>query len=165
MASTFTEQLASSANLNDVERRVLDQAGVRSADDVDGLLRSFPSLVNMGVRMDIVSNAVAQQISAAYAAISSEVRARPPRVDSGQIRLRAAPLPAAVLSGLRPHQISRLLPFRRQASIFAFRLGLSGPREAAEHAWRLERRRAWNICNRPRRARTLTTPSSSCTGR
>ena len=60
MTSTFTEQLASSANLNDVERRVLDQAGVRSADDVDGLLRSFPSLVNMGVRMDIVSNAVAQ---------------------------------------------------------------------------------------------------------
>jgi len=71
MPNEFVQQLAQSAQLNDDEIAVLTAAGVRSAEDVDSLLSSFPSLANIGVRLPDISNIVSQNLNQSYASLAA----------------------------------------------------------------------------------------------
>jgi Papain family cysteine protease len=83
VTSEFLRAFAGRANLSPVETEILEQAGVRSNEDVDSLVRTFPSIVNAGVRLSDVSNAAAMHLSAAYSAVASNVASAPPPVGFG----------------------------------------------------------------------------------
>ena len=77
MASNFLTTFAKENDLNSVEVDVLAQADVRSHEDVDSLLRAFPTIVEEGVRLPHVSNAAAMHLSAAYSTIASAIANAP----------------------------------------------------------------------------------------
>src|SRR5277367_6732867 len=83
MASDFLRIFAKENNLNSDEKNVLEQADVRSNEDVDSLVRTFPSIAKAGVRLAHVSNAAAMHLSAAYSTIASAIASAPPVVEYG----------------------------------------------------------------------------------
>src|SRR4051812_15308972 len=67
MASSFLSQFSISNQLHEPETALLAAADVRSPEDVDSLVRGFPSLASAGIRLPVVSNAAKQMaMSAAY---------------------------------------------------------------------------------------------------
>ncbi len=99
MASQFVVDLVASLGLSDTESAVLSQAGVRSAEDVDSLLSSFPSLGTPpgaggpALQVARISNAVAQRIGASYTTARGLMMAAPPSVGFG-----AQPPPRTVMT-------------------------------------------------------------------
>lgn len=104
MPNAFLQNLTQSAQLTDQEVAILDMAGVRSAEDVNSLLSSFPSLSDQGVRVTVISNAVASQLGSTYSSFLStggaqqqpdlQLGALPP--DNALYALNAqAPMPGA----------------------------------------------------------------------
>jgi hypothetical protein len=79
----FIDSLAGEAALNETERRVAFAAGVRSPEDLDSLLRAFPSIARLGVRIPNVSNAIAMRLSAAYRSSAAAAGERPGLVGYG----------------------------------------------------------------------------------
>jgi C1A family cysteine protease len=71
MPNAYVQDLAHTAKLSDDEIAILSAAGVRSAEDVDALLSSFPSLANLGVRLPDISNAVSQSLNQTYANLAA----------------------------------------------------------------------------------------------
>lgn len=120
MASFFVQKLARDASLSDFEIAVLRAVDVRSPEDVDSLLKTFPSLATKAFRVPVVSNAVFTQLSAAYVASAGAPGATHPPVAFGAeapsgaavtvgsvvgVPSRAAPAPSAPTLGaldLRP---------------------------------------------------------------
>jgi C1A family cysteine protease len=70
-------RIAQAAHLTTSERNILAAAGVTAEEDVYGLLLAFPSLFKLGLRMPVLSNAVAPAISATFAAASQGPNAAP----------------------------------------------------------------------------------------
>jgi hypothetical protein len=56
MASEFLRRITVEAGLSPIEVAVLVAAGVRSAPDIDSLIRWFPSIHELGVRLSVLSN-------------------------------------------------------------------------------------------------------------
>lgn len=79
----FLDEFAQIAGLRGEERNLLAAAGVRSYDEVDSLVRAFPSLARAGLRLSVVSNAAAHRVSAAYAAAASADSERPEQPVAG----------------------------------------------------------------------------------
>jgi Papain family cysteine protease len=94
MANTFLDRFQNEANLTGREADVLRQVGVRSAEDVDSLVKNFPSIVDVGVRLNVVSNAAAQHLSSAYSSVAASVGTQSP-----QIGLGANPPPNTPVTG------------------------------------------------------------------
>jgi hypothetical protein len=84
MTTEFLTRFADEEKLSEDERSIFDYIGVRSPEDVESLVKSFPSIVELGVRAHIVSNAaVLQMVDKTYAGIASSVRAKPPTAPLG----------------------------------------------------------------------------------
>ena len=83
MASQFLNLFAGEAGLSKREVAVLEAADVRSAADVDSLVRNFPSIVEEGVRLNVLSNAANQRLGGNYSALAESVRAQRPRAALG----------------------------------------------------------------------------------
>jgi hypothetical protein len=73
--------------LNEVERTILEAAGVRSPEEVHSLLSTFPSLaLNYGVRTNQITAAIQSNISAVYNSfISSSATSPPPEPELGAV--------------------------------------------------------------------------------
>lgn len=102
MALAFVERFVRDAGLTSVEADVLRQAGVRSNEDVDSLVRSFPSIFDVGVRLNVVSNAAAQHLSASYTSLAQTIGAQPPSVGLGANPPPGAPVSPGSVVGLPP---------------------------------------------------------------
>jgi len=102
MPSVYIETLAKDIGLTNNEANVLQQAGVRSHEDVDSLLNNFPSIAKAGVRLNIISNAAAQHLTAAYATVASTVAAQPPQVGLGAHPPPGSPISLNSAVGLPP---------------------------------------------------------------
>lgn len=97
MPSRFLLQLQREADLSSGEMTLLSAADVRSYSDLDSLTRSFPSIVELGVRLPHLSNIAARQVTATYSAIASQTlmliqvkggRAEPPSGTSWPVGAR-----------------------------------------------------------------------------
>ncbi len=86
MPNAFVQDLAQRAQLTDQEIAILDAAGVRTAEDVDSLFRTFPSLGNAGMRLPDISSVVSEQLSSTYVAL-----AQSGEVDQVELALGALP--------------------------------------------------------------------------
>jgi hypothetical protein len=74
---TILRQLPHQLQLSDVQLTILGGAGVRTADDLHGLLSAFPSLANrFGIPSNRITSAMTPMLSAAYA--SAAVATPPP---------------------------------------------------------------------------------------
>ncbi len=99
MASQFLVDLVTDLRLSDTESAVLLQAGVQSAEDVDSLLSSFPSLGTPpgaggpALQVARISNAVALRVGASYTTARGLMMAAPPSVGFG-----AQPPPRSVMT-------------------------------------------------------------------
>jgi hypothetical protein len=72
-------ELPSGLQLTDLQMTVLRSTGVRTADDLHGLLSAFPSLATQfGIASNRVTSAIAPRLSAAYAATISAAPPPPP---------------------------------------------------------------------------------------
>jgi hypothetical protein len=77
-------ELPSGLQLTDLHLTVLGSTGVRTADDLHGLLSAFPSLASkFGIPSSRITSALAPRLSAAYAAAT--VMAQPPPPAMGAI--------------------------------------------------------------------------------
>lgn len=99
MASEFLNDLATDLNLSAIERAILSQAGVRSAEEVDSLLTAFPSLGMPpggapALPVARLSNTVAQRLGASYAMARSAMAATAPP----PVRFGALPPPRSVMT-------------------------------------------------------------------
>src|SRR5262249_37166059 len=72
MPNTFLQDLAQKAQLSETELAILTAADVRSAEDVDSLLASYPSLASVGVRLPDISNSVASLLGSNYATLAAD---------------------------------------------------------------------------------------------
>jgi hypothetical protein len=72
MASDFLNGFAARANLTPVEQTVLANSDVRSAADVHSLVKSFPSIAQLGVRVPALAEAAAQEVSPAFAVAAAQ---------------------------------------------------------------------------------------------
>jgi hypothetical protein len=116
MPTEFLSRFAREENLTDDERNLLDYIGVRSLEDIDSLLRSFPSISQSRVRVSVLSNAVALQVqmrNPAYSTLAASVAAHPTSVSLGAQAPPGVPTSPVALSGRhlqcllsrhRPHQ-------------------------------------------------------------
>jgi C1A family cysteine protease len=86
MPNAFLQDLAQKAQLSDTELAILTAADVRSAEDVDSLLSSYPSLASVGVRLPDISNSVASLLRSNYATLASDTS-----LSSTTLALGAAP--------------------------------------------------------------------------
>jgi hypothetical protein len=66
MDREFLDAFTTHAGLTSREREVLDHADVRSAADVHSLIKSFPSIGKLGVRLDTLSQAASRDLSAPF---------------------------------------------------------------------------------------------------
>lgn len=114
MTSQYLQSLRHDAGLSDKERHLLAAVGVRAAEDVDSLLRTFPSIARLGVRLPQLSNAVFQNLAAAYVTASGaaapsfptvtfDAKAPPgAAVTEGSVVGAPAPAPAAFAAAVPP---------------------------------------------------------------
>lgn len=107
MTNQFIQDLAQRVQLTDQEIAVLDAAGVRTPEDIDSLVKMFPSLGNAGIRLPDISSAVTEQLNSSYASLASNtdvtqvelpLGALPPSETEIPIGLEV-PMPAALGSG------------------------------------------------------------------
>jgi hypothetical protein len=56
MTSTFVDAFVSDEHLSDVEHDVLAAVDVRTLEDVDSLVKAFPSISALGVRLPTISS-------------------------------------------------------------------------------------------------------------
>jgi hypothetical protein len=102
MATDYVSHLAKDAGLTNIEIAVLDQAGVRTDEDVHSLTEYFPSIVDAGFRLNVVSNAVAQQISQSYLAVANATSTQPPQIGLGANPPPGSPISLNSAVGLPP---------------------------------------------------------------
>lgn len=102
MASDFVKSFAAEEKLTEEEVQVLEAANVRTPEDVDSLVRGFPSITALGLRLPLISNAVATQVSAAYTSIGAAMAARPPQVALGAAPPPGVPYGLQSAAGLPP---------------------------------------------------------------
>ena len=76
MVSRFLRELAQAVELTRYEIEVLSAADVRSFADMDSLVRWFPTIVDLGVRLPFLSNLAAQHVSAAYSEVAASAPTR-----------------------------------------------------------------------------------------
>ena len=103
MLTEFLTRFAREENLTEVETNFLDYIGVRSPEDIDSLLRGFPSISEAGVRVNVLSNAAALHMSnPAYATVAASVTAHPPPVSLGAQAPPGAPTSLGSTVGAPP---------------------------------------------------------------
>lgn len=87
MSTDFVEIITKRHNLSPIESAVLRSVGVRSYEDVDSLIRSFPSIHKAGVRIPLLSSVSAPHIGAHFAALAANVAVpqRRPMVATGAV--------------------------------------------------------------------------------
>jgi hypothetical protein len=83
MSSEFIAAISRDAALTPVEITVLDYVGVRSVEEVDALVRYFPSLTYAGLRVHHISSVTAQMMSAVSRAAARAAMTGPPPVSLG----------------------------------------------------------------------------------
>lgn len=83
MVGRFVDEFTMANKLTQIEEDVLRQSGVRSNEDVDSLVKNFPSIVEAGVRLPVMSNAAAQHLSAAYSSVADRITSEPPSIGLG----------------------------------------------------------------------------------
>ncbi len=71
----FVDTLSQQQQLTPVEVAILRSAGVRSVQDVDSLVRNFPSLHTVGMRIALLSAAVMPRLSVPFAALATSIAA------------------------------------------------------------------------------------------
>jgi hypothetical protein len=98
----FVDEFTRANKLTQVEEDVLRQVGVRSNEDVDSLVKNFPSIVETGVRLPVISNAVAQHLSAAYTSVAEEIATQPPPIGLGANPPPGAPTTLGSAVGAAP---------------------------------------------------------------
>jgi hypothetical protein len=84
---SFIEEVAQQNHLIPSEIAVLRSVGVRSYEDIDSLLRCFPSIYKAGVRVPLLSNISAKRVGAAFAQLSAAVvdQSRRPMLATGAL--------------------------------------------------------------------------------
>src|SRR5712691_8897812 len=87
VGSDFVATIAKLHNLLPIETAVLRSAGVRTYEDVDSLIRGFPSISKAGVRVPLLSSLSAPHIGAHFAALAANVAvpSRRPMVAKGAV--------------------------------------------------------------------------------
>lgn len=101
MSSDFIDQLAKELTLSEAELGVLNQADVRTAEDVDSLVSAFPSLAGR-VRLPLLADAVVRRLGAGYVAGAESRRASPPRIGFGADSPPGSPFVRGTVVGVVP---------------------------------------------------------------
>jgi Papain family cysteine protease len=73
ISSDFVERISQQLGLLPIEIAVLRSSGVQSFEDIDSLLRNFPSIENAGVRVPRLSSAVVRQTGAHFSALAANI--------------------------------------------------------------------------------------------
>jgi hypothetical protein len=160
----FVDEFTRANKLTQVEEDVLRQVGVRSNEDVDSLVKNFPSIVETGVRLPVISNAVAQHLSAAYTSVAEEIATQPPPIGLGA---NPPPVRRPLLEAqsgqrhLHPSSLLRVQPL----SICESCRGRLETSKGVVHVLRLAQRPALSIFGQQPRAQIQTIPSNSSIGR
>jgi hypothetical protein len=77
MANDFLSSFAAQLQLHPNEVAILRASGVRSIEDVDSLVSSFPSLGKAGLRVPLLSAASGKRRSHRFAALSAQISSAP----------------------------------------------------------------------------------------
>jgi hypothetical protein len=72
-SSDFVEKISQQFGLLPIEIAVLRSSGVQSFEDIDSLLRNFPSIAKAGVRVPQLSSAMARQTGAHFTALATNI--------------------------------------------------------------------------------------------
>lgn len=92
MASQFLRDFAADERLTEIERSVLAAVDVKSPEDIQSLVTSFPSIIDLGVRLPVISNAAAQRTSGAFVTVAAAVTAHPPTIGLGALPPPGSPV-------------------------------------------------------------------------
>jgi hypothetical protein len=76
MASQFLRRFASEFALTSIETEVLATVDVQSYADVDSVVRWFPRIAELGVRLSYLSNLVSERVSGSYSEIAHDAPMR-----------------------------------------------------------------------------------------
>jgi hypothetical protein len=109
MVSNFVREMSADLDLTAREAAILAAVDVRTHDDLDSLVRAYPSISALGVRLPVLSNAASRHLSARYSAAvygSSAASNRQASTEHGAIHPQNAPCApgahAPVPAGLPP---------------------------------------------------------------
>jgi hypothetical protein len=78
VANAFVARLNEEIGLLPEEEMVLSGAGIRSYEELDSLVRTFPTVAQVGVRVPRLSNLAHQRVNAAYSASVAAMASAPP---------------------------------------------------------------------------------------
>lgn len=103
MASPFVSALATQLQLTENEKNILAAADVKSPEDVDSLVRAFPSIARFGLRVPLISDAVARSLKPSYIEMAQRLARQRPTVGMGAMPPMNARFPSGTSIGMPPN--------------------------------------------------------------
>ena len=98
----YIQSLIAQDSLDENSAGILDQIDVRSSDDLDSLVRAFPSIGDVGIQVSRLSSIAAMQVTPAYRSMTSATGGAPPPFGFGARPPPFVSTPPGTIVGVAP---------------------------------------------------------------